>query len=431
MQINETPIVARGAGTLRHAREVALWCGLVAILDGFSTQSIAYVVPALAELWKAPAPAFGPVFAMGLFGLTLGTMLLGPSADRIGRRRVIILSTLIFGVLGIATAWAGSLHELLVLRFLSGVGLGGAMPNLIALTSESAPEKSKARFVAIMFSGYPLGAVLGGVVSADLITRYGWQSVFYVGGVASLIVVIGLLARLSESPQFLAAAGNRLKAGGRPGNIASRVAGLFQGGLARTTALIWICYFANLLGWFTLINWLPTLLRQAGLPLTLSILSAAVLNLGGVLGAFGLSGATKWFRPLKLVTVAYVCAAVAILTVSRAYSHVPVLMGAACIVGIGISGSQLLLNAVIANLYPTSMRATAVSWALGVGRIGTIVGPLIGGVLLSLHWSYSTLVAWTAIPALIAAVTAFLLERVTRAAEQRVQSGSRSQAARK
>ena len=184
-----------------------LTCAAVLFLDGFDTQAIGYVAPALAREWGLTKGALGPVFSAGLFGLMIGALLLGPLADRIGRKRIIILSTLAFGICALATAFVHDVNALLAIRFLTGLGLGGAMPNAIAMTSEFNPRRRRATMVMIMFCGFSVGAALGGLLAAALIPHFGWRSVFVVGGVAPLLLVPILALRLPESVRFLALTG--------------------------------------------------------------------------------------------------------------------------------------------------------------------------------------------------------------------------------
>src|ERR1700751_5173509 len=188
--------------------KLLLMCAAVLFLDGFDTQAIGYVAPALAREWGlATRGALGPVFSAGLFGLMIGALVFGPLADRVGRKKIIIFATADFGIGAFATAFAQDVTTLLVIRFLTGLGLGGAMPNAIALTSEYNPQRRRATMVMIMFCGFSIGAALGGLLAADLIPRLGWRSVFIVGGVAPLLLFPLLGWGLPESVRFLATRG--------------------------------------------------------------------------------------------------------------------------------------------------------------------------------------------------------------------------------
>ncbi len=411
---------------------VIVLCGIVAMLDGFDTQSIAYVAPAIATEWGLAPASFGPVFGAGLLGLTVGAVIFGPMADRIGRRKVIVMSTVLFAVFALLTVTASSLDELLALRFLTGIGLGGAMPNLIALTSEYSPKRLRATMVTVMFAGFPLGSMLGGFVSAYMIPIWGWRSVFFLGGVLPLLAWPVLLLWLPESIRFLAAKGNqtdsvrgivrRLVPGGafapearfylpETRHTGFAVGHLFNAGRWRMTLLIWVTFFMNLLVMYFLVNWLPSLLKEAGLPLNTAILGTALLNAGGVIGSVIIARAVDRFNPFTVLAVAYTAAALFVALSAIQGLSASLLLGSVFFAGFGIVGAQLGVNAVVADLYPTAIRSTGIGWALGVGRIGSILGPVAGGMLLAVGWEGHSIVMIAALPALVAAVAVTLLGR--------------------
>src|ERR1700726_3621754 len=187
--------------------KLLLTCAAVLFLDGFDTTAIGYVAPSLAKEWGLTKGALGPVFSAGLFGLMIGALLFGPLADRVGRRKIIVFSTLAFGIGTLVTAFVQDIDTLLAIRFLTGLGLGGAMPNAIAMTSEFNPRRRRATMVMIMFCGFSVGAALGGFLAAALIPYFGWRAVFIVGGTAPLLLVPVLALRLPESVRFLALTG--------------------------------------------------------------------------------------------------------------------------------------------------------------------------------------------------------------------------------
>ncbi len=413
---------------------ITVLCGLVAMLDGFDTQSIAYVAPRIAEDWGLAPSAFGPIFGAGLLGLTIGAFVLSSAADRYGRKVIILLSVAVFGIFALLTARARTIDALLALRLLTGIGLGGAMPNIIALTNEYAPARYKATLVTVMFCGFPLGSTIGGLVTAPLIADHGWSWVFLVGGAMPLALLPVLAWRLPESARFLAlrpgrepriaailrraapdltvqafVASVRAESGGSAPRFP--VAALFAEGRAGRTLLVWTAFFMNLLVMYFLVNWLPSLLKTLGMPLKTAILSTALLNLGGVIGGVVLGRLIDRRDPYLMLSAAYFAAAVFIAVIALAGANTVLLLAAAAACGFGVSGAQIGLNAVTANAYPTAVRSTGIGWALGVGRIGSILGPTIGGALLALGWTPRALLLAAIAPALAAAAAVFALRR--------------------
>ncbi|MGY8665127.1 MFS transporter [Bradyrhizobium sp. UFLA05-109] len=411
---------------------ILVLCAWIALLDGFDTQAIAYVAPVIAEQWGIAMAGFGPIFGAGLAGLTVGAFVLSPAADRFGRKSVILLSVLLFGIFALVTARATTLNELLVYRFLTGLGLGGAMPNIIALTSEYAPKRMRALLIAIMFCGFPLGSTIGGVISAPLIGALGWQAVFVVGGVLPLVTLIVLLIWLPESIRYLmtrdvaderiarllvrldptiaATAASRYVMHGSqaPGFPVTKLLGE---GRASMTALLWIAFFMNLLVMYFLVNWMPSLLKASGLPLNIAILSTAVLNAGGVVGAIVLGRFVDRLDPYLVLGGAYSASALFIAGIAFGSSNVWTLMISTFLAGFGVVGAQISMNALAASLYPTAIRSTGVGWALGVGRIGSIIGPVAGGVLLGFGWTAQSVVLTAAVPAILAGLAVIALRR--------------------
>nr|ART90185.1 4-hydroxybenzoate transporter [uncultured bacterium] len=375
-----------------YQKRVVLLCALIAMLDGFDTQAIAFVAPVIATEWGLQVSAFGPVFGAGLAGLMVGAFIFGPAADRWGRKRVILVTTALFGALTLSTAWATSLPMLLVLRFVAGLGLGGVMPNIIALTSENVPARLRATMVSLMFCGFPLGAVLGGLIAARLIPEAGWQSPFWLGGFLPLALIPALLAWLPNASLPVQSTA--------PGS--TPVARIFSRDYRSHTFLLWIVFFMNLLLLYFLVNWLPSLLRQAGISLDKAIIATVLLNAGGIAGSLVFARLIDRYGPYKILPVAYLAAAgfttaIGLTTEAGFYPMMAVVM----LAGFSVIGAQISINALAAGIYPMEMRATGVGWALGIGRAGSIVGPVVGGVLLAAGFSISTLFGIAAVPALI------------------------------
>jgi AAHS family 4-hydroxybenzoate transporter-like MFS transporter len=412
--------------------KLLLTCAAVLFLDGFDTTAIGYVAPSLAKEWGLTKGALGPVFSAGLFGLMIGALTLGPLADRIGRKKIIILSTLAFGLGTLATAFIQDVNTLLAIRFLTGLGLGGAMPNTVAMTSEFNPQRRRATMVMIMFCGFSLGAALGGLLAAALIPQFGWRSVFFVGGLAPLLLVPILLLRLPESVRFLALTGQAnarvgellalinpkaaLEPGTQfvvhePGLAGMPVLHLFKDRRTLVTLLLWVVFFMSLLDLYFLANWLPTVLNDLGATVSTAAAIGAMFQVGGVVGTFALGNVIDRFS-FRALALVYFIAVFAIGAIGHLGHSIVFVTMAIFSAGFCLVGGQIAANALTAAFYPTAVRATGVGWALGIGRVGSIIGPLIGGALMTAKWSTGSVFMTAATAALCAAVAAFSLSRL-------------------
>lgn len=408
-------------------------CILVAVLDGFDTQTIGMLAPAMSKELGIPIKSFGPIFSAGLVGMLMGAVVLGPLADRYGRKTMIVLSSILFGSLSLATAYATSFDQLLVLRLLTGVGLGGALPNAISLASEYAPKQHARTTVATLMCGMPLGAVLGGLVSSALLPAHGWHSVFIVGGILPLAVALLACAFMPESARFLIARG------GDPRKLAAimrRIAPeldaaqvyrapvaqhkgvpvreLFTGGRAIDTVLLWIPYFMNLVVLYFIVSWMPAVLIGAQHPVTVGITAISLFSFGGVAGSIAQGPLMNRFGARRVPLcelLGYAALAVVLANWSASFAAVAVV---SLLMGVAVQGAQAGFNALAAEIYPTHMRASGVGCAVGIGRIGSICGPLLGGVMLGLQWDVSHIFMAGIVPALIAAA-AVAVNRKTRA----------------
>src|SRR4051812_41909790 len=413
-----------------HYRLLAL-CASVVFMDGFDAQAIGYVAPSLNQAWHLAPGSLGPVFGAGLFGIMLGALVGGPLADYFGRKRVIVLAALFFGLCTLATVFAGGLTQLAVVRFVTGVGLGAAMPNAIALISEYSPKRHHAMMIMVMFCGFSLGAALGGVAAGFLVPAFGWRSVFVIGGVVPLLLVPVLLAALPESVRFLL-----LRDASDPGvkaivsdiGVADAtgpfflseephegftVVQLFSHGRALATVLLWIVFFANLLNLYFLSNWLPTVIHDMGISISTAAFASSLFQVGGTIAPFFLGLLIDRYGFYPVLAVTYVTAAVVISALGSVGPNLALLMATIFFAGFCVVGAQSGSNALAAHLYPTSIRSTGVGWALGIGRIGSIIGPVVGGIMLAQHWDKAKLFMSGAVPALcaMAAVVAMWLIR--------------------
>ncbi|HWF00059.1 MAG TPA: MFS transporter [Caulobacteraceae bacterium] len=409
-QLDLDAILDGGDVDARRAGLILL-CALVAVVDGFDTQSIALVAPVIIGAWRVKAAAFGLVFGAGLFGSLLGALGLGLAADRLGRKPMLALSLAVFAAFTLATPMARTVPVLTAARFCTGLGLGGALPIIISLTSEYAPARLRSTLVSLMFCGFPLGAVLGGFAAAPLIRGYGWASIFYVGGAAPLLLLPLVAAFAPESVRFLALKGRaeavRKTLAGMggvgawngelgAGSAEARwpVAKLFAEGRGPGTALIWATLFLSLLLTYFLISWIPVIARQSGIDMSSAVLAVAAVNGGAIVGCLAIGAlADRSGRATLVIGAAFALGAVAIVLIGQAGRSGAWLLAASFMAGVLSIGAQMCTVAFCAAFYDTPLRATGVGWAIGVGRIGAIVGPVLGGVLLATGMPLQTLFA--------------------------------------
>jgi MFS transporter, AAHS family, 4-hydroxybenzoate transporter len=413
----------------RFQISVLVLCAGALFMDGFDTQAIGYVAPEIVREWKLGRGALGPVFSAGLFGLMIGALIFGPIADRLGRKRIIVFSTAAFGIGTLATMAVPDIDWLIAIRFLTGLGLGGAMPNVVALATEFSPHRHRATMVMVMFCGFSVGAALGGLLAAALIPVFGWRAIFLFGGVTPLLYAPLLARFLPESIRFLALSGQHDEQVGSllaqiapPGSFLPNtrfsvdevklegvpVLHLFKEGRTRTTLLFWVIFFMSLLDLYLLANWLPTVLNDLGATISMAAVIGAMLQIGGVVGTFTLGNLIDRFS-FKALALTYLFAAVAITAIGFSGQSIALATVAVFFAGFCIVGGQIASNALTATYYPTAIRATGVGWGLGIGRAGSIIGPLIGGIMYSNHVDVELLFVTAAIPALCAGLAALAL----------------------
>jgi AAHS family 4-hydroxybenzoate transporter-like MFS transporter len=402
---------------------IMLLCFAIVALDGFDIAIIGFLAPHIRSEWSLSMVALGPLFSAGLLGLMAGAFLCGPMADRIGRRRVLIMSVAWFGAACVASAAAPGIGWLIALRFLTGLGLGGAMPNAITLTAEFSPSRRRGTLLTVMFCGFSLGSAVGGVVTAYLIDHAGWRGVLALGGALPLLLVPVLALALPESVRYLATRDGmqariaailaRIHAAritpelryvtDEPDGPGSPVGQLFASRYRMGTLWLWIAFFCSLLLLYLMINWLPILVQRSGLSLKEASMLAGLLQGGGVVGAIVLGMLLDKFNPYAVVASAYTLGAIAVACLASVSA--PTAMAAAIFVtGFCVSGSQVCANVLASAFYPTTSRATGVAWALGIGRVGAIAGSLGGAFLLSAGWSNAALYLLLAVPAMVAAI---------------------------
>jgi AAHS family 4-hydroxybenzoate transporter-like MFS transporter len=413
---------------------IIVLCGLVALLDGLDLQSIGLAAPAIAQELHIPPQSLGAVFSAALAGLTLGAFALGPVADRIGRKTVLVGATLCFGVFTLATAYANSFEVLLVFRFLAGAGLGGAMPSFISLASEYVPTQRRAAIVSLLWAAFPLGGVVGGLLASWIIPAYGWHSIFIVGGVLPIIIALLLMTALPESLAFLV---NRGNAPERIAQVLRRiyphirvrddavfvfrrdethdvsVRQLFEGGRGAGTLLLWVAFFFTFMILVTNSSWTPSLLRSVGIPVEQSAVALAVFNFGSLFGSAVAGALVAALGPSGVLSLTLVGGAVSYALVGWVAPSMPAITLAQAAFGLLLGCASSGLIALAAIYYPAAIRSTGVGWATAVGRLGSFTGPLVVGALAAAHWSVETIFAAVAASVLVSAAASLAMRWFT------------------
>jgi MFS transporter, AAHS family, 4-hydroxybenzoate transporter len=389
-----------------HVR-VLILCALVAFLDGYDLQSMASAIPTLAADWGVAPGDLRWIATAALVGVAGAALFVSPLGDYVGRRAILLGSFGLVGLATVMTATANDAHALFAWRLVTGIGLGASMPNALALAAEYVPAAQRVALVTLLAAGLSLGAACSGFVAPGVIAFGGWQAIFATGGAVMLLLWLPLFA-LPESVRFMVARARdpvtigrlleRLDPGYRhatdhvftlPDGHLSKVSvrQLFMDGLASTTITLWIIFFLNLGLLYLLASWLPVLLKARGLPLEAALRYAGLFQIGGVIGGFLLAWLIKRWGPFVVLITTYAAAAAALLIVSSEVAAPLTLVLSLLVIGNGVVGGQAALNALSASLYPTRARATGVGWALGMGRIGAISAPVIGGAFLGANAS--------------------------------------------
>jgi AAHS family 4-hydroxybenzoate transporter-like MFS transporter len=432
-----------GRGIARTQWLILVLCFLVLVADGFHSSAIAFVAPAFAQELGISKLALGPVLSAALVGLGIGAFAAGPIADRMGRKRVLMAAVLVCSVGSLLSASARTAPTLLVYRLITGLGIGAAMPNCTTLAAEFLPARLRSMLSNLMFCGFPLGASMGGFLAAWLIPHAGWRSVFLLGGVAPLLLVM-LLTRVPESIRFMVARGwpakdikavlLRIAAGDEAATAQIDAASIFRAAegpvsAARSplavilgpryitgTLMLWVTYFMGLLLFYTLTSWMPTLVRDAGYSVSQASVATALFPLGGGVGALACGWLMDRRNSTRVVAGAYLLTALLMLVLSASTHGIGPMMCATFFAGVAMNGAQTSMPVLAASSYPTEARASGVSWMLGAGRMGGVAGAMLGGVLVQAGFSMAQIVAGLAGTALVAALALYGKDYASRAA---------------
>ena len=407
-----------GISRLQYA--TILVCFIMNILDGMDVLVISYCAPAIAQSWNISPEALGVVFSAGLAGMTLGALLLAPFADHIGRKNMILLSALLMGISIYMTAYSETVWMLIVLRFLSGIGIGSMLASTAALIAEYTPDRTRDFWVSLVIAGYPVGAVLSGLVAAEVVPGSGWQQMFKIAGMASFVTLPLIWFFLSESVDFylkkqpvnaLGKANRILQKMGQPAlaqlpSVPSKKAGIPVGELLRpayrlSTFQLWLALFFAFGSLYFLTSWIPKLATNAGLSMSLAIYAGTVFNGGAFIGIVTQGYFSTRFGLKKTIGVFFILTA-ALMAFFKFFIGSDILLFVFGLLGFGIQGGFVGLYAVAARLYPTEFRTTGVGWAIGAGRLGGVIGPALGGILIGMGLSMATNFLIFAVPTLLA-----------------------------
>jgi MFS transporter, AAHS family, 4-hydroxybenzoate transporter len=429
-KINVADIVDSGNIGSFHVA-IGVLCGMCLMIDGFDVQAMGYAAPALIRDWQIAGPALGPVFSAGLFGILVGSLAFSTLADKVGRRPMLIAATFFFSILTFLTGMTTSINQLLAVRFIAGVGLGGIMPNALALIGEYTPSRKRVAAMIVVANGFNLGAALGGFLAAWIIPNFGWRAVFYFGGAVPLVIGVLMVAFLPESLQLMVLRGHnrdKIAKNLKKLNPAAQIDGatqfvvkeekkegvpiahLFSGGRGVVTVLLWSVYFLNLLNLYLLASWLPTLVSALGYAPRTAVLVGTMLQAGGTIGGFLMAAIIARAGLIPTLVTGFTLAAVCIGLIGQVGSSVGVMFVVVFIAGWGILGGQNGLNALAGSYYPTYLRSTGMGWCLGIGRIGAIVGPLFAGELIRRSLPQSQLFLAAGSIAALATVVIFTLK---------------------
>ena len=394
----ETALENQRIGSLQI--RVAILCTLIQICDGYDINSVAWAVPKLIDAWHLPPPVFTSAFLWSSVGILVGALSAGPLGDRVGRKPLLIVSLIVFGVASIASAFAPSVLFLAATRFFTGLGIGGAFPGAASLAGDYAPHRRRALLIMLSFTGAPLGGFVGGqIVALWLLPQFGWPSIFIAGGLFPLILVPALLIWLPESPRFLAHKANpsareaallrRLDIEPGQGHYVDVAQGnpvgmLFSRGYALQTVLMWIIFFCSLLNLFLFGYWMPTVFKLIGMTPAQAVFASSLRDCGAIFAVVYLGFLIDRVGPERSLALHYAVGAVFIAMIALVALPYALMLVFTFLAGMTIIGSQTGANATCGKLYPARMRTSGLGWALGIGRLGGIAAPLLGGYLLSL-----------------------------------------------
>lgn len=427
--------------SLEHAPMTRLQVGAVLVstalnlIDGFDVLAIAFAAPSLGKEWKLPPDAIGMLLSAGLIGMTAGSLIIAPFADRWGRRAMVLLTLVVVSAGMLAASAAGTSAELAAARVFTGLGIGAMLPSINTIVAEYSSAKRRELSLSVMSTGYPVGAVLGGIAAIAISAHHGWRGIFVFGAALSIAMIPIVWMLLPESLEFiltrrpegaLRSANALLRRLGRAelGELPSASAGpesragardLVAGSLGRQTALLWTAFFCVMFSFYFVLSWTPKLLVQAGLPINRGLSGAVLLNLGGICGTLLLGVLSARLGIFRLHTGALLASGVMIACFGVFSGTLDVALVVAGLVGFFLFTSMVGLYVITPSIYPTEVRNTGTGWAIGIGRVGAILSPYLAGLLLASGWTPKDAYVVFGIPTAFAAVAVLLLSRRAKA----------------
>jgi benzoate transport len=406
-------------------------CLVLNAVDGFDVLAMSFAAPLVSKDWALAPNQLGLLFSAGLVGMTAGSALVAPFADRFGRRAITLFSLLVVTIGMLWAAVTDSRSTLAAARLFTGLGVGAMLPSINTIVAEYASAKRRDLCLSIMATGYPLGATLGGVGAALIVKSFGWRGIFVFGAALSLAMIPVVVWRLPESLGFLlterssdalARVNALLRRLGRSeisalpepapteaGTVDAGYKALLTGSLAKSSVLLWLAFFCVMFSFYFVLQWTPKLLVDAGLNPKQGISGGVLLNVGGILGALILGAFTLRFIIFKVELLATILAAVAIVSFGSLSGNLTGSLTVAPIVGIFLFASMVGLYAIAPAVYPTRVRNTGTGLAIGVGRVGGILSPWLAGQLLEMGWTHQNLFLFFGLPLLLAGLTIHLL----------------------
>ena len=391
--------LAQGPITALQLTVIAVCVGLN-MLDGFDVLAMSFAASGVKADWHLHDSQLGALLSAGLIGMGLGSLTLGPCADRWGRRIIVLLSVAVAGLGMLSSALAHDYAELLSLRVLTGIGIGGTIASVAVIVSEYAPEKLRGTALAVYATGYSIGATIGGALAAYAIPRYGWRAAFVIGGTLSLLMLPLAWRKLPESLEFRSVSSQRDRS-----SVGTQLRLLIR----PTTLLVWILFFCTMAGFYFILSWTPRLLNAAGLSAAQGMTGGVLLNLGGIAGCGLFALAASRVDTHRLLLGALIGSALSIVVFGLVMSRLGIALWTALLLGIIANAAMAGLYAVGPPLYPTAVRTTGMGWAIGIGRFGAILAPLASGALLERGWLPAQLYYFFSASFVVAAAAIFLI----------------------